>query len=174
MPSLVKSYGVSPTVNGLLNMNSSALGALLLLWVPGKLKRERVVLRAMLYPWFWSIPPRFFSGGRAAASVAATNPYAADSGDAGRSGMHAPPKHSATNRSETVGEKRLEPSQRARLDGANGCYAVCWSKSNKGPPWVDVLGRVSRVFPSKSSRCVHEGCHGLDWHRTCLWISERS
>jgi len=47
MPTLVKSYGVSSTVNGLLNMIPWALAALLLLWLPGKLKRERVVLRAM-------------------------------------------------------------------------------------------------------------------------------
>jgi MFS family permease len=109
MPTLVKSYGVSSTVNGLLNMIPWALAALLLLWLPGKLKRERVVLRAMtvvagvgvvcfasslilptvslrfialclggaciplLYPCFWSLPPRFFSGARAAASVAAIN-----------------------------------------------------------------------------------------------------
>jgi MFS family permease len=109
MPTLVKSYGVSSTVNGLLNMIPWALATLLLLWLPGKLKRERVVLRAMtvvagigvvcfasslvlptvslrfvalclggacipmLYPCFWSLPPRFFSGSRAAASVAAIN-----------------------------------------------------------------------------------------------------
>jgi MFS family permease len=109
LPTLVKSYGVSSSLNGLLNMIPWALGTLLLLWLPGKLKRERVVLKAMtvvagigficfaaslllptttlrfaalclggaciplLYPCFWSLPPRFFAGARAAASVAAIN-----------------------------------------------------------------------------------------------------
>lgn len=109
MPTLLKSGGVSPSLNGLLNMIPWALGALLLLWLPAKLKRESVVLKAMaivagvgvvgfalslalptlplrfaalvlggaciplLYPCFWSLPPRFFSGARAAASVAAIN-----------------------------------------------------------------------------------------------------
>lgn len=109
MPTLVKSWGVSSSVNGLLNMIPWALATLLLLWLPGKLKREPVVLKAMvvvagigvvcfasslvlptvslrfialclggaciplLYPCFWSLPPRFFSGARAAASVAAIN-----------------------------------------------------------------------------------------------------
>ncbi|MGF6958346.1 hypothetical protein QFZ97_004276 [Paraburkholderia youngii] len=86
-----------------------ALSALLLLWLPAKLKREGVVLRSMalvagvgvigfalslvlpglplqfaalvlggaciplLYPCFWSLPPRYFTGARAAASIAAIN-----------------------------------------------------------------------------------------------------
>ncbi|ASW01945.1 MFS transporter [Paraburkholderia aromaticivorans] len=109
MPTLVKSWGASSSANGLLNMIPWALATLLLLWLPGKLKREQVVLKAMvviagigvvcfasslvlptvawrfvalclggaciplLYPCFWSLPPRFFSGARAAASVAAIN-----------------------------------------------------------------------------------------------------
>jgi hypothetical protein len=109
MPTLLKSGGVSSSLNGLLNMIPWGLGALLLLWLPAKLKREGVVLKAMaivagvgvvgfalslalptlplrfaalvlggaciplLYPCFWSLPPRFFSGARAAASVAAIN-----------------------------------------------------------------------------------------------------
>ena len=109
LPTLVKSYGVSSIVNGLLNMIPWGMATLLLLWLPGKLKGEAVVLKAMaiiagigvvcfaaslalpstslrfaalclggaclplLYPCFWSLPPRFFSGARAAASVAAIN-----------------------------------------------------------------------------------------------------
>jgi hypothetical protein len=82
---------------------------LLLLWLPAKLKREGVVLKAMamvagvgvigfalslvlpglslrfaalvlggacnplLCPCFWSLPPRYFTGARAAASIAAIN-----------------------------------------------------------------------------------------------------
>lgn len=47
MPTLLKSDGVSSSLNGVLNMIPWALATLLLLWLPGKLKRERVVLRAM-------------------------------------------------------------------------------------------------------------------------------
>lgn len=109
LPTLLKSGGVPPALNGLLNMLPWALGALLLLWLPGRLKRETVVLKAMalvtavgvigftlsltlpglplrftalvlggaciplLYPCFWSLPPRYFAGARAAASLAAIN-----------------------------------------------------------------------------------------------------
>lgn len=109
MPTLLKSGGVSHSMNGLLNMIPWMLSALLLLWLPAKLKREGVVLKAMtavasvgvvgfalslvlpglplqfaalvlggaciplLYPCFWSLPPRFFTGARAAASIAAIN-----------------------------------------------------------------------------------------------------
>ncbi|WP_094781255.1 MFS transporter [Paraburkholderia ribeironis] len=109
MPTLLKSSGVSHSMNGLLNMIPWMLSALLLLWLPAKLKREGVVLKAMtavasvgvvgfalslvlpglplrfaalvlggaciplLYPCFWSLPPRFFTGARAAASIAAIN-----------------------------------------------------------------------------------------------------
>lgn len=109
LPTLLKSGGIASSTNGLLNMIPWALGALLLLWLPARLKREGVVLKAMaivagigvigfalslvlpglplrfaalvlggaciplLYPCFWSLPPRFFSGARAAASIAAIN-----------------------------------------------------------------------------------------------------
>lgn len=109
MPTLLKSAGISSALNGLLNMIPWALATLLLLWLPGKLRREHVVLKAMaivaglgmvcfaaslflpafpprfiapalggaciplLYSCFWSLPPRFFTGARAAASVAAIN-----------------------------------------------------------------------------------------------------
>jgi MFS family permease len=109
MPTLLKSGGVSHSLNGLLNMIPWLLAALLLLWLPARLKREDVVLKAMamvagvgvigfalslvlpglplrfaalvlggaciplLYPCFWSLPPRFFTGARAAASIAAIN-----------------------------------------------------------------------------------------------------
>ena len=123
MPTLLKSDGVSSSLNGLLNMIPWALATLLLLWLPGKLKRERVVLKAMsvvagigvvcfasslvlptaslrfaalclggaciplLYPCFWSLPPRFFSGARAAASVAAINAIGNLGGFAGQNLM---------------------------------------------------------------------------------------
>ncbi|SEK11041.1 Major Facilitator Superfamily protein [Paraburkholderia diazotrophica] len=110
LPTLLKSGGVShSSLNGLLNMIPWMLAALLLLWLPAKLKREGVVLKAMamvagigvigfalslvlpglplrfaalvlggaciplLYPCFWSLPPRYFAGARAAASIAAIN-----------------------------------------------------------------------------------------------------
>ena len=109
LPTLVKSFGVASTTNGLLSMLPWGIAALLLLYLPGKLKRSRGVLKAMavvaalgalgftcslllpttplrfialvlggaciplLYPCFWSMPPRYFSGARAAASVAAIN-----------------------------------------------------------------------------------------------------
>ncbi|MBV8259385.1 MAG: MFS transporter [Paraburkholderia sp.] len=109
LPTLVKSFGVSSSTNGLLSMLPWALAVLLLLWLPSKLRRATSVLRAMaivaalgtvcfllslvlpstplrfialvmggaciplLYPCFWSMPPRYFTGARAAASVAAIN-----------------------------------------------------------------------------------------------------
>jgi MFS family permease len=109
LPTLLKSSGVPHSLNGLLNMIPWMLAALLLIWLPAKLKREGVVLKAMatvagtgvigfslslilpglplrfaalvlggaciplLYPCFWSLPPRFFTGARAAASIAAIN-----------------------------------------------------------------------------------------------------
>jgi hypothetical protein len=86
-----------------------AIGVVLLVWLPGRMKRDRVVFESvaaitllgvlcftasviltdpvprflalaiggpcisLLYPCFWSLPPRFFSGARAAASLAAIN-----------------------------------------------------------------------------------------------------
>jgi MFS family permease len=109
LPTLVKSFGVSSAVNGFLSMLPWGIAVLLLLYLPGKLRRAKGVLRAMalvaglgvigftcslllpttplrfialvlggsciplLYPCFWSMPPRYFSGARAAASVAAIN-----------------------------------------------------------------------------------------------------
>lgn len=109
LPTVVRGFGVSPVVNGLLNMVPWAIGAVLLVVLPGLLRQDRVVFRAMagvtllgvacftlsvlltdstlrfmalavggpcislLYPCFWSLPPRYFSGARAAASVAAIN-----------------------------------------------------------------------------------------------------
>ncbi|MEC5409743.1 MFS transporter [Paraburkholderia sp. MPAMCS5] len=123
MPTLLKGDGVSSSLNGVLNMIPWGLATLLLLWLPGKLKRERVVLKAMsvvaglgvlcfasslvlptaslrfaalcfggaciplLYPCFWSLPPRFFSGARAAASVAAINAIGNLGGFAGQNLM---------------------------------------------------------------------------------------
>jgi MFS family permease len=109
LPTVVRSFGVGATVNGLLNMIPWGIGAVLLVWLPGLLKRDAIVFRAvaasaligmicftasvvltnsvarfvalaiggpcisLLYPCFWSLPPRFFSGARAAASIAAIN-----------------------------------------------------------------------------------------------------
>ena len=109
MPTVVKGFGVSSTVNGLLNTIPWAFSAFMLAWLPARLRRDRVMLRAvaviaicgiacfvastqlpsntlrfvalilgapciqLLYPCFWSMPPRFFSGARAAASLAAIN-----------------------------------------------------------------------------------------------------
>ena len=109
LPTVVKGFGVSATVNGLLNMIPWGFSAVMLAWLPRRLRRDRVMLRAvaviaacgiacfvastqlpsnswrfvalilgapciqLLYPCFWSMPPRFFSGARAAASLAAIN-----------------------------------------------------------------------------------------------------
>ncbi|WP_179404539.1 MFS transporter [Burkholderia guangdongensis] len=109
LPTLVKSFGVSSTTNGVLSMLPWALAVLLLIWLPAKLRRSKSILGAialvagvgvvgftlslvlpttplrfvalvlggacipLLYPCFWSMPPRYFSGARAAASVAAIN-----------------------------------------------------------------------------------------------------
>lgn len=47
LPTLLKSNGVPSSLNGLLNMIPWAIAALLLLWLPARLKRERIVLKAM-------------------------------------------------------------------------------------------------------------------------------
>ncbi len=109
LPTLVKGFGVSSTINGLLNMIPWGLAVLLLLWLPGRLRGDRVVFKAvaaisllglvcflssillgsngarfgalvvggacitLLYPCFWSLPPKYFHGARAAASIAAIN-----------------------------------------------------------------------------------------------------
>lgn len=109
LPTLVKGFGVTSTVNGLLNTIPWGLAVLLLLWLPGRFQRDLAVYRAMavislvglacfgssvllgsngtrfaalalggaciplLYPCFWSLPPKFFQGARAAASIAAIN-----------------------------------------------------------------------------------------------------
>ncbi len=109
LPTVVKGFGVSSTVNGLLNTIPWAFSACMLAWLPARLRRDRVMLRAvviiavcgvacfvastqlpsnelrflalilgapciqLLYPCFWSMPPRLFSGARAAASLAAIN-----------------------------------------------------------------------------------------------------
>jgi MFS family permease len=109
LPTVVRSFGVTQTVNGLLNMIPWGIGAVLLVLLPGLLRNDRLVFRAaaaltalgvvcftasvvltdpaqrfvalavggpcisLLYPCFWSLPPRFFSGARAAASIAAIN-----------------------------------------------------------------------------------------------------
>jgi MFS family permease len=109
LPTVVKGFGVSATTNGLLNTIPWAFSAFMLAWLPGRLRREQTMLRAvvliavcgiavfvastqltsntlrflalivgapciqLLYPCFWSLPSRFFSGARVAASLAAIN-----------------------------------------------------------------------------------------------------
>ncbi|WP_345889817.1 MFS transporter [Paraburkholderia sp. Cy-641] len=109
LPTIVKSFGVSNTTNGLLSMLPWALAVLLLLYLPKRLRHGKSILRTiaivaalgslgfllslllpttplrfialvlggacipLLYPCFWSMPPRYFTGARAAASVAAIN-----------------------------------------------------------------------------------------------------
>jgi MFS family permease len=109
LPTLIKTFGVSSRMNGVLSMLPWALSVLLLVYLPSKLRRAKSLLRAiaivaacgvlgfllslllpsvplrfvalvlggacipLLYPCFWSMPPRYFTGARAAASVAAIN-----------------------------------------------------------------------------------------------------
>jgi MFS family permease len=109
LPTVVKGFGVSASINGLLNVIPWAFSACMLAWLPRRLKRDNVMLQAvvaiaitgivcfvastqlpsnslrfvalvlgapciqLLYPCFWSVPPRFFTGARAAASLAAIN-----------------------------------------------------------------------------------------------------
>ena len=109
LPTIVKSFGVSNSTNGVLSMLPWALSVVLLVYLPAKLRRSKSILRAiaivagcgglgfllslvlpstplrfvalvlggacipLLYPCFWSMPPRYFTGARAAASVAAIN-----------------------------------------------------------------------------------------------------
>jgi MFS family permease len=109
LPTIIHSFGVSATVNGLLNMIPWAIGAIGVIVVPRFLNDDKSifctaacatfvgavcffvsidlsdnVLRfialtfgglciVLLNPCFWTFPPRFFSGARAAASLAAIN-----------------------------------------------------------------------------------------------------
>ena len=109
LPTVVRGFGVSSGTNGLLNAIPWAIGAAFLLFLPGLLRTDRIVYRAvagitllgmgcftasvlltdsterfialaiggpcisLLYPCFWSLPPRLFAGARAAASIAAIN-----------------------------------------------------------------------------------------------------
>lgn len=109
MPTVVKGFGVTASVNGMLNMIPWGLAAVMLLVIPRRLKSDSRVFKAvaaiaffgamaflacvlvghdwqryvalclgipcisLLYPCFWTLPPRFFSGARAAASLAAIN-----------------------------------------------------------------------------------------------------
>lgn len=107
LPTVIKGFGVSSSVNGLLTMIPWALTSVLLLTVPRMLKQENQVRVAaaaigtigcvafvvsllvsdptwryialvvgtpctsLLLPCFWSLPSKYFSGRRAAASLAA-------------------------------------------------------------------------------------------------------
>jgi MFS family permease len=109
LPTIIHAFGVSATVNGLLNMIPWALGAIIALTIPRLLRDDRTIFSTaacatllgascfiasilltdntlrfialaiggpclvLLNPCFWTFPPRFFSGARAAASIAAIN-----------------------------------------------------------------------------------------------------
>ena len=109
LPTIVRAFGVSSAINGLLNMIPWALSAAALIIVPRFVRNDRAVFRtisgttllgamcfvaslllanntlrflalaiggpciALLNPLFWIFPPRFLSGVRAAAGIAAIN-----------------------------------------------------------------------------------------------------
>jgi sugar phosphate permease len=111
LPTVIKGFGVSGSVNGLLNAIPWGIAAIMLLILPGRLRHEQGVLTAMagiailgvacflvsvsadsvlirfialaigtpcislVLPCFWSIPPRYFRGAQAAASVAAISSF---------------------------------------------------------------------------------------------------
>jgi len=109
LPTLVKGFGVTNTVNGLLNIVPWLAATIVLAWLPSKLRKGNRTTAAMLaaaligvvfflgsvflptntlrfvalclgapcmyllLPCFWTIPPRFLTGARAAAGIAAIN-----------------------------------------------------------------------------------------------------
>lgn len=113
LPTLVKGFGVSNTINGLLNIVPWLAATVVLAWLPAKLRAangsDRRTTMAMLtaallgvvfflasvflptntlrfialclgapcmyllLPCFWTIPPKFLTGARAAAGIAAIN-----------------------------------------------------------------------------------------------------
>ena len=109
LPTIIRDFGVSSTVNGLLNAVPWTLAAVALIAVPSLLRNDRSIFRfaaavtllgaicflasvmltdnkqrfvaiaiggpciAVLNPCFWTFPSRYFSGARAAASIAAIN-----------------------------------------------------------------------------------------------------
>ena len=109
LPTIVRTFGVTPTINGLLNAVPWMIGAVLLVTLPRLAFRDQSVLRivsiltlsgtlcflasvlvadntvrfltiaiggaciTVLSPFFWTFPPRHFTGARAAAGIAAIN-----------------------------------------------------------------------------------------------------
>jgi MFS family permease len=109
LPTLVKGFGVSNTINGLLNIIPWLLATIVLAFLPSKLRAGNRAMVAMLVsallgvlfflgsvllpgntlrfaalcfgapclylliPCFWTLPPRFLFGARAAAGIAAIN-----------------------------------------------------------------------------------------------------
>jgi len=109
LPTLVKGFGVSNTVNGLLNVIPWLLATIVLATLPSRLRAGRHTVGAMLtaallgvaffvgsvflpnnalrfaalcagapclyllIPCFWTLPPKFLTGARAAAGIAAIN-----------------------------------------------------------------------------------------------------
>lgn len=164
LPTLVKGFGVSSTINGLLNMMPWGLAVLLLLWLPGKLRHDRVVFKAiavigllgllcftssalldsnslqgnvlrfgalviggacitLLYPCFWSLPPKFFQGARAAASIAAINSIGNLGGFFGQNLMPYVGKLTHSNVTPM-----LVPAACLAVLGVGGLVAVNWQR----------------------------------------------
>jgi len=109
LPTLVKGFGVTNTVNGLINIAPWLLATIALVFLPRHLQKGNRTLVAMLtaaligmacflgsvllptntlrfialcfgapcmyllLPCFWTLPPKFLSGARAAAGIAAIN-----------------------------------------------------------------------------------------------------
>jgi cyanate permease len=109
LPTLVKGFGVSNTVNGLINIVPWLLATIVLIWVPSRLRAGNRVMIGMFFtamlgvafflgsvflptntlrfialslgapcmylllPCFWTLPPKFLTGARAAAGIAAIN-----------------------------------------------------------------------------------------------------
>lgn len=159
LPTLVKGFGVSSTINGLLNMMPWGLAVLLLLWLPGKLRHDRVVFKAiaaigllgllcfassalldsntlrfgalviggacitLLYPCFWSLPPKYFQGARAAASIAAINSIGNLGGFFGQNLMPYVGKLTHSNVTPM-----LVPAACLAVLGVGGLVAVNWQR----------------------------------------------
>lgn len=111
LPTVIKGFGVSGTINGILNAVPWGIAAVMLVIVPRRLRSQQHVLLGMalisligvvcflvsistgnvlvrfaalaigtpcvslILPCFWSIPPRYFKGAQAAASLAAISSF---------------------------------------------------------------------------------------------------
>lgn len=111
LPTVIKGFGVSGSVNGMLNAVPWAIATVILVLLPRYLRKENVVLStivgiallgvacfyvsvtadsvlvryvalaigtpciSLVLPCFWSIPPRYFKGAHAAASIAVISSF---------------------------------------------------------------------------------------------------